>query len=156
MAAWLLTWNPERWAWVDLARQARRVAQGKELKSRWGCGNSTRIRPGDRFFLLRQGKPPRGIVGSGRMASAPYRGPHWDAAKDARGVPALYVDVVFEALLDTDGRPPLSVAELTRGPLSRVHWRTHTSGIRIADDATALLETLWHKHAAGRRLSVSG
>jgi hypothetical protein len=146
MPTYLLTWNPERWTWDGLGREARRVARGRGLKARWGCGNNARIQPGDRFFLLRQGKPPRGIVASGRFASAPYRGEHWDEGKRRRAIPALYVDVVFDVLLDSARRPPLSVGELTRGPLSRVNWRTKTSGIRIADDAAALLEALWRRH----------
>jgi hypothetical protein len=150
MATYLLTWNPARWRWDGLAAEARRVARGRELDDRWGCGNNSRIRPGDRFFLLRQGKPPRGIVGSGRFTSPPYRGEHWDEAKREKAVPALYADVAFDALLDPARQPPLSVAELTRGPLARLHWRTKTSGIRIAEDAAALLETLWRDHAAGR------
>ncbi len=148
MATYLLTWNPDRWPWGGLAEEARLLREGEELTGRWSCGNNTHLRPGDRFFMLRQGKAPRGIVGSGRIVSAPYRGEHWDSDRKKKGIPALYVDVLFDVLLEPDKQALLGVGELTRGPLGGVHWRTHTPGIRIADDAAALLEELWRKHVA--------
>jgi uncharacterized protein (DUF433 family) len=148
MATYLLTWNPDRWPWGDLADEARLVRLGNEQKGRWSCGNNTQIRPGDRFFLLRQGKPPRGIVGSGRIVSAPFRDRHWDGERRKKGIEALYVEIVFERLLDPAKQALLGLAELTRGPLGAVHWRTQMSGIRIPDDAADLLEKLWRDHAS--------
>jgi 5-methylcytosine-specific restriction enzyme A len=154
MPTYLLTWNPQSWPWDDLADEARRLRRGKGLEGRWGCGNSRSIKPGDRFFFLRQGRPPRGIIASGRITSAPRTGKHWNLERRKKGVLARYVDLGFEVLLDPEREAPLGVAELTRGPLAKVHWRTQISGIRIADDAAALLETLWAAHVAGERASA--
>ena len=146
MATFLLTWNPERWPWGDLADEARLLRQGKELAGRWSCGNNRTLQPGDRFFLMRQGSQPRGIVGSGWIVSEPYQDRHWDPDRRKKGVPALYVDIRFDVLLEPERDELLGVAELTRGPLHAVHWRTQTSGIRIPDDAAQLLEGLWKEH----------
>ena len=154
MSTYLLTWNPQRWPWDDLVDEARRLRHGKGLAGRWACGNARSLKPGDRFFFLRQGRQPRGIVGSGRITSAPRSGRHWDLERCKRGVLARYVDLRFEVLLDPEREAPLGVAELTRGPLSEVHWRTQISGIRIADDAAALLEKLWAAHVALQRASA--
>ena len=153
MATYLLTWNPQRWAWKTLAAEARRLRRGREVKGRWGCGNAKSLGAGDRFFLLRQGRPPRGIVASGTILSGPLVDRHWDPAKARRGVPASYVHLRFEVLLGPED-VPLGVAELTRGPLAQVHWRTHVSGIRIAEDAAVLLDRLWKAHVACFRLST--
>jgi hypothetical protein len=153
MPTYLLTWNPQRWPWDALADEARLLRRSKSLKGRWGCGNARNIKPGDRFFFLRQGRPPRGIVGSGRITSAPRSGKHWDPERRKKGVLARYVDLRFEVLLEPEREAPLGVAELTRGPLSEVHWRTQISGIRIADDAAVLLEALWAAHVARRSRS---
>lgn len=155
MPTWLLTWNPKRWVWEGLAKDAALVRKGKHGTDRWSCGNSKGIRPGDRFFLLKQGPVPRGIVASGAITSRPREGEHWDAERRQKGVRALYVELRFESLLDPDKEAPLSVAELTRGPLARVHWRSHISGIRIPDDAAALLERLWASHVAQGRATTS-
>jgi 5-methylcytosine-specific restriction protein A len=85
------------------------------------------------------------------MTSAPRPGRHWDEEKRKKGVPALYVDLRFDVLLEPEKEALLGVAELTRGPLAKVHWRTQISGIRMADDAALLLETLWAAHVAGQR-----
>lgn len=154
MPTYLLTWNPQRWPWDDLADEARLLRQGKELEGRWSCGNAKSIKPGDRFFLLRQGQPPRGIIASGRITSAPRSGKHWDPERRKKGVLALYVDLRFEVLLEPEREALLGVAELTRGPLAKIHWRTQISGIRIADDAAVLLEKLWAAHVAGQRASA--
>jgi uncharacterized protein (DUF433 family) len=155
MRTYLLTWNPRRWPWGDLAHEAGLHRKGKETTGYWSCGNSKSIKPGDRFFLLRQGQPPRGIVASGRITSAPHGGEHWDDDKRKKGVPARYVDLRFEALLDPDKEPPLGVAALTRGPLTKIHWRTQMSGIRVPDDAAAVLEKLWAAHVAKLRASTA-
>lgn len=118
---------------------------------RWGCGNTKSIKPRDRFFFLRQGRPPRGIIASGRITSAPRSGKHWDPERRKKGVLARYVDLRFEVLLEPGREAPLGVAELTRGPLATVHWRTQISGIRVADDAAGLLEKLWAAHVARQR-----
>lgn len=151
MPTYLLTWNPQRWPWADLAAEARRLRRGREVEDRWGCGRARSLKPGDRFFLLRQGRPPRGIVASGRVASVPRAEPHWEPEKRAKGVAALCVRVRFDVLLEPERERPLGVGELTRGPLADVHWRTQISGIRIADDAAGLLEALWKAHVAGQR-----
>lgn len=39
----------------------------------WSCAAHNKIRIGDRAYLLRQGKPSRGIFGRGRVASEPYK-----------------------------------------------------------------------------------
>ncbi len=74
------------------------------LKDRWSSGNTKRILPGDRLFLIRLGVEPKekGIMASGWATSAPKEGPHWDAERSARGDTALHVDAEFERILDPD------------------------------------------------------
>ena len=149
MKTYLLTWNPARWPWGGLADEARLLRRGEETVGRWSCGNTIGVQPGDRLFLLKQGKPPRGIVASGWAVSGVYEAEHWDKARKRAGIAARYVDWKLEVLLDPEVDPLLSVAELTRGPLARVHWRTQISGIHIPADAAVVLEDLWAEHLAG-------
>ncbi len=53
--AYLFTWNPRKWHWEDLATAAVTVEQRGRLAEDWSCGRTERIKPGDRFFLLKQG-----------------------------------------------------------------------------------------------------
>ena len=110
------------------------------VDSRWSCGITKRIEPGDRLFLLRQGREPRGIMASGVSRSHPYLDDHWD---DDRNDKALYVKARFEALLDPEKDGVLPLSSLRDGPLGLVNWRTQASGISIAPTAAVELERRW-------------
>ena len=65
LATYLLAWNPRRWDWENIDDHVRELEVEGATVRRWGCANSTRIIDGDRLFLIRQGKEPRGIFASG-------------------------------------------------------------------------------------------
>jgi hypothetical protein len=141
--AYLLTWNSSRWPWPELVQAAQRVAVGEKVTSRWGCGRNTRIQPGDRLFLLKQGAEPRGIFASGSAVSNPFTAPHWDEEKAALGVPANYIELQFDALLI----PEHSILrrDILKGHpiLSRQYWDTQVSGITIKSAVLSDLEEIW-------------
>ncbi len=57
MTTFLLTWNPEKWAWDNLEEASQQTA----YRDNWTCGNTKRIR--------KQGREPRGILASGWVVS---------------------------------------------------------------------------------------
>jgi len=139
MNTYLLTWNPNRWPWDTEAVLAPLKKRGF-FDDRWSCGHTKRIQIGDRLFLLRQGREPRGIMASGYARSIPYKDKHWG---EGRTDEALYVKVRFDAVLtpEVDGVLPLS--RLQTGPLAAVNWRTQASGISIPPLAASKLDSLW-------------
>ena len=145
MGTFILTWNPEQWRWNDMTEAAERTAHGNAYSGRWSTGNTRRIRPGDRVFLLKQGRLPRGIIAAGCVTSDSYLAPHWDQARAERGDQAWRVDVEFDRILDPSLVPPLSTDEFI-GPLSEVYWAMAASGFSIAEAAAEQLESLWSKH----------
>lgn len=138
----LLTWNPRNWAWDDLDEMVARTARGEPVEDHWSCGNTRRIRTGDRLFLMRQGVEPRGIMAAAWARSATYEGPHWDEARRDRGDTALRVDLRFDRILHPDLDEILTLDRLGDGPLASVNWATPASGIQIRE-GTAELERLW-------------
>jgi 5-methylcytosine-specific restriction enzyme A len=145
---YLLTWNPARFAWHDLNREAAAVARGTKLKSRWSCGNTTSIEKGSRIFMLRQGVPPRGIVASGWVTGRSYRDLHWDEERSRRGEEANYVDIRLDSLLDSSSEP-FPVEDMPHAELRAVNWHTPASGIRLRPEAAARLELLWEQFRGG-------
>jgi 5-methylcytosine-specific restriction protein A len=141
-ATYLLTWNPHNWHWDNLEEQVQLTAQGRQVDDRWSCGNTKRIRIGDRLFLLRQGVEPRGIMAAGWATSAPYEGPHWDADRRSRGDTTLFVDIRFDRILNPDFDEILGLEKLQDGPLGSVNWSTPASGIQIRHGVEDL-ERLW-------------
>lgn len=108
--------------------------------SRWSCGGTKRIETGDRLFLLRQGREPRGIIASGHAKSAPYKDEHWD---ESRSGEALYVAVRFDSLLGPEQDGVLPLSRLQNGALAKVNWRTQSSGISVPPLAASQLDRLW-------------
>lgn len=143
MATYLLTWNPNKWDWkaqddfqdclVELEEQGR-------CADRWSCGNNLSISPGDRLFLMRLGKEPKGIVASGYATSGVYEDEHWEAG---HGGKAFYVCLRFD-VLDPDLEPILPLSEL-KSVSNSMNWTPQMSGIRIKDEVASNLEASWSR-----------
>jgi 5-methylcytosine-specific restriction enzyme A len=142
---YLLTWNPARASWDSLLRDATRSQLGELVEMRWSSGNTKRIVPGDRLFLMRVGVEPRGIVASGWAREAPAYGLHWEAARADDGDKTLYVTVEFERILDCDQSLPLSLDYL-KEQLPPFNWTPQSSGLQILPTVALHLEKAWMEH----------
>jgi 5-methylcytosine-specific restriction protein A len=147
MKTYLFTWNPKQWQWEDLALWANENASGKIISERWSChANSKQIKKGDRAFLIRLGKEPKGIIASGWTTSAPKRGVHWNKEKAAQGEETFFADCEWERLLNPFIDTPLSLAQLQHGKLAAMHWTPQSSGVLIPAEIVEELERIWAKH----------
>ncbi len=146
MGTFLLTWNPTRWRWDDLPETVQRVRRGESDDDRWSAGvTRSGIKPGDRFFILRQGAGPRGIFGSGEMRSEVYQDAHWDESREGE---ANYVDVRFETLVDPDEESErmIPIADLIERFQDRHYFkRVQASGQQLPDDVAEELEAWWRE-----------
>jgi 5-methylcytosine-specific restriction protein A len=144
MATYLLVWNPKLWHWADLPDVVNRVGRGEPVVERWSCGSNKRIVRGDRVFLIRLGREPKGIIGSGTVVVEPFEDVHWQPEKAQLGQKARYIEFQFDALLDPEREPILWRERLkSEAPLSRMHWDTRSSGVRIPDNIASELEKVW-------------
>ena len=153
MATYLLTWNPKRWAWDDLAADADAVAERGRLVRRWSCGNTKRIALDDRVFLLRQGVEPRGIIASGTVTRESYPAEHWNPGHLA---PGWFVDVAFDALQDPETGPILARKRLDAPEYAQFRWNTQSSGISIPPHIAEVLEREWDSVVGSAPASDSG
>lgn len=129
MSAYLYTWNPKRWVWVDQADAIYRVNNGDQYDMYWSCGNTKKIQAGDVFFLMRLGEEPKGLIGCGYISSAPYPLPHWDVVQAAEGKTALRTDLLFKALSD---KPIISLADLQRR-FPAYKWTPEAGGLTVPE-----------------------
>lgn len=129
MATYLYTWNPARWTWNDLGIASARVVGGHGYHAHWSCGNTKRIKVGDRFLLMRLGVDPKGLLGCGMVTSEPYLLPHWDEKKALQGESALRTDLLFQALDDT---PLIPFSELKQD-FPDVNWTPQGSGTTVPE-----------------------
>lgn len=148
METFLFAWNPKNWEWKDedLTNQVLRVADTGSAEDRWSCGNRTKLPVDSRFFLIRLGQEPKGIVGSGRTASDPYLAPHWDPELARQGKEGLFVDLEFEFL---SKQPLIGWDELQQSPFSEFSWGIQASGVRIPDGIAERLERVWARRSSG-------
>lgn len=137
MSTYLLTWNAcrEDVTWAQECADSFR--KNNMVKFAWACGNSKRIREGDRVFFLRQRMEPRGLVALGYVERSPYFGPHWDTERANQGDTALFVDAVWEYFSED---PIIPRTRLDDPPFSQVHWNTQKSGISVPDEVAELLD----------------
>ena len=61
MNAFIYTWNPTKWKWIDMAYAVSIVNSGESFKGQWSCGNSRKPQVGDLFLLMKLGSDPSGI-----------------------------------------------------------------------------------------------
>lgn len=146
-STWLLTWNPDRFHEKDsqysLEELENEIAQLNFSISKWSCGVTTSIKPGDRVFLIRLGKEPRGIVASGYAISEVFTGTHWDEERRKVGVLAKRIYVRFEDIrLRDELLLPIQALKMY---FPSVHWSSQASGIRIPSDVASSLIEMWKR-----------
>lgn len=145
MRTYLLTWNPTRWEWPNLDADVAALACGRPAaENTWSTGTTRSIEPGDRFFLLKVGEHPRGIMGSGYADTRPSEGSHWDEKRRSTGATALRARVRFDRLVNPDAVLPVEL--LKASGLSGINWSPQASGTSVPDDLAPILEKLWDNH----------
>ena len=143
MATYLITWNPKRADWTDLAADSRFVQNGGVISQSWSCSNNKSIEIGDQIFLIRLGVQPKGIFASGTVTRGSFEDEHWDEERAAEGDVCRFVEFDIDKLLDPEHDQILSREVLDNPPFDSVNWNTQASGIRIADAVAEELEKLW-------------
>jgi 5-methylcytosine-specific restriction protein A len=141
MTAILGTWNLRLWQWDDIADAIVATASGRSVVDSWSVNNRRNgVNPGDRFYLLKVGKHPRGLVGSGTILSEPFRAPHWDGRP---GKTTKVIDVEFDRLIDPEHVLPAAVLS---EELTHTNWKPMSSGTTIHPADERPLESLWKDH----------
>lgn len=140
MATYLLTWNSSRWEWKNFARDHENVQRGTAGQQRWSCGNSRSIEPGGRFFLIRLGNQPKGIIATGKIVSPPYEDIHWDRERQKRGESCWFIRIEFQLL---SHYPLLGWEDLQQPGLKGFPWGSRSSGIQIRSPYLEQLQKVW-------------
>jgi 5-methylcytosine-specific restriction enzyme B len=142
---WLLTWNPNKWEWENLASDRADTQDGKTVTIRWNSSNR-KAAVGDKAYLARTGVAPKGIIAIGNIVTPPYEAPHWDEAKAEAGESRWYVDVAFSRIQDPLANDPyLTNEDLGKITIDQQDWSPQSSGIEIKQRSAGVLEKLWDK-----------
>lgn len=141
----LLTWNPDRFV-PDIGvwdHYIRATARGELPWTQWSTGTRlSGMSRGSRVFLLRQGREPRGVVGSGYVHHDDdiFSDEHFD---DATGGRANYIEFVYDHVIDPDNPLPLN---LLKTEVAGVNWEPRAGGVCVSPESVPRIEALWQNH----------
>lgn len=136
----LLSWNPDKWDWIDIDTAINDLQVTGVYRGSWSCGVNKSIQIGDRLFLIRLGKEPKGICASGYAISNVYKDVHWSGDKNKL---ANYISFEYDVLLNPAKDKILGMDKLKTGILAEQHWSTQNSGIMIKPNIAEELEKVW-------------
>lgn len=133
----LLTWNPDESIPVQEIRKSveptRKHTIQMESPWSWRCYSTNLAGPGDRFYLLRQGRLPRGIVASGWIRSGSF--------SDEDGTP--HVKLWVDKIIDPD--QPLPTSRISGA--EKIGDNVFKSGHRQVESALQdFVESAWNRH----------
>jgi HNH endonuclease len=123
----LFTWKPQHWPYEKLHRLVEAFRLTGAADEPWTCKAHTKIRPGDRAYLLEQGKR-RGIFGRGTIVGKRKKGNRWYALirfDVSRG------DVLWDP---TEGFLADESALLAL-PVPKKQWQNQAAGIKLERNA---------------------
>ncbi len=130
MATYLMTWNPEIWDGEITGTIG------------WSTGRRKKIVPGNRLFLMRQVKEPRGVCGAGQSVS--------NVIEDKSGEykSGRYVQFQFDTYRDPTTESILTydvLNEINQGVEHPMKWGIQSSGTEIPPLVAQRLEEAWSK-----------
>jgi hypothetical protein len=149
MPTYLLKWDATRWDWRNIREQSEAAINGQPVTRTWTCGNSRRIFPGDRVFIIRLGREPRGIVAAGTVTRGSYDSPTNEFQDGARAKGALCVDVKFDSIVEPRQDAGIPRSLLGIGALASFAWDNQPSGTAIPDAVAVALENSWNARGTG-------
>lgn len=142
MDAYLYTWNPKKWSWLDLQEGLSCLNTGHPYVRRWSCGNTKKIAFSDVFLLMRLGVEPKGILGCGFVGSAPFEGRHWDEGGKSIRRTILYTRLFFTVLSE---EPIIGIDQL-RFDFPQFNWTPQSSGTTVPDNVGSQLIFQIHQY----------
>jgi HNH endonuclease len=126
----LFTWKPEIWPYENLRRLVEEFRSTGTTQERWRCAAHRKIHPGDRAYLLKQGKPI-GIFGRGTIVQRPEKVP-----EALPGERAWHVLIRFDAsrgdvLWDPKSKFLVDENHVLDLPVPKKQWQNQSSGITL-------------------------
>ncbi len=108
----------------------------------WSIWDYQKVHVGDRFYMIRTGDGPHGIVMRGIIIGKPYPDEDWSG----HGRKVYYIRMRLTHMIHPELSPYLLTTDDLSKYLPNFNWENGHSG-EILDDCTAqFLEEIWHSH----------
>ncbi len=133
MNTFLFAWNPKVWNWDHLDTLIDTSKKGIPIYQEWRVFSHKKISAGDRFYLMRLGSHPKGIIGSGRVVSNAFLSVINNISLEEK----YYVKLEFDTLLHQSEILPVKLLD------PGFNWFIQASGIEIPHPIALNLAQLW-------------
>jgi putative restriction endonuclease len=133
--AFLLTWKESGWPHSNILRMCDAFKRQGFVEEPWRIHAHRKAKVGDRVWLLKQGRGPKGIFGKGTITGLATLG---DAGN---GKQQMMAPVRFSAFTDPEARLLVDEAR-TREIISGRQMRAQASGDPLTDEQSAALEQI--------------
>ena len=146
--AWLLAWNPKNYDWENVEEQysygtfVSTVKNGGAHFETWRCQN-TKVKPGDRVYMIKLGAEPRGIIASGYATSESY-------VDDG----TRFIDLLLTSVMDYREGVIIPQDKL-KAMFPDQQWSPQGSGIAIKVDAARWLIDHWDDYTNGKTEKIA-
>ena len=134
---YLLAWNPKKFTWKEFQDEYTCSVSGHDAQ--WSIQNHKSIKEGDRFFMIKLGVNPRGLMASGEFTSAPYKDKHWSG--DHRE--AYYSKIKYDFICDPE-LPVIGIDRL-KTTLDQQAWSIQGSSASIKKEILDQLINMWNE-----------
>ncbi len=132
--SFLFTWKPtETYPHAEIRRLLDEFEANGSLLERWRCASHRMVREGDRAYVYKQGKPPRGIFAAGTIV-----GPAEERRVARPNENRFVVPIEFEVFVDPAERFLVSNVDLLQVS-APTPWNTQRSGVPLARGIEDLL-----------------
>jgi hypothetical protein len=139
----LFTWRPtETYPHADIRRLLDELEANGSLLERWRCASYRMVRDGDRAYVYKQGKPPRGIFAAGTIV-----GPAEERRVARPNETRFVVPIEFEAFVDPSEHFLVSNDDLLQVS-APTPWNTRRSGVPLEPEVARGIEDLLNRRLA--------
>jgi hypothetical protein len=130
----LFTWKPQHWDYEELRKLVEIFRSRGAAEEPWTCSATRKIKPGDRAYLLKQGKPI-GLFGRGTV----IRKPGGASPRHA----LLRFDVTNGGVLwDPTEEFLVDESTLLALPVPKKQWQNQSAGITLNNNAARAIDRL--------------
>lgn len=139
---WLLSWNPKYWPWGQYEECCAGTKRGETYTFSWPCMSKT-PKKGEEVFLLRTGKPPKGIVAHGLVVKESYQDLSHVPEERKNGKTRRHIKVQFDRIQNVELEKILCQDSLEEKYPPKKKWSGQGSGYMIKEPILTRLKKDW-------------
>ena len=135
--AFLFTFNSDLNNWNEIEESFEDFNSYGNCILSWRC-KSNSVKEGDSAYLIKIGKNPKGIIGSGIVTTIPI------GYRDEKDRIKYFINIQMSTLIDWRKNNILTIDDLkTNKQLAKQNWTPQASGISIKPELVEELERVW-------------